>query len=209
MVITAYPSSLHVRDVVCRKAAHRARLDGRAGVCAGVVTQVRLCGANPAAAVDADLDLDDCRRRRAGRLENGLPVHVHLDRPAALLRKDGRQRFQIHAQLCAEPAADFQRLNDHIGLGQPQDAGGAVPYPEYALCARPHRHASVLIPARRAGVRLYVALVDRREFHLPLDHDLGLFEPLFDVAHHVPQVRAHVSVRHRLARGGRRGIRDE
>ena len=58
----------------------------------------------------------------------------------------------------------------------------------------------MFIPARRPRVRLYVALVDGCEFHLPLDHHLGLLESLFDVAHHVSQVGTNVCVRHRLAK---------
>ena len=99
----------------------------------------------------------------------------------ALREREG-QRLEIDDGLAAEAAADLGGGDADLGDVQAQQARAVGPHDEVALGAAPELGRAVLGDAGQGGVRLDVALMDRRGLELALDDDIGLLEAGLDVA---------------------------
>jgi hypothetical protein len=178
---------------------HRRALEG-----AGLVLQLGEAGHELAVLGGAHLHLHGGAGRRARGLEDFLARHDHLHGPLGLARERQRQRLEVHDRLAAEAAADLGGGHADLGDVEAQQARAVGAHDEVALRAAPQLGRAVLGHRGQRGVRLDVALVDRRRLELALDDDVGLGEAGLDVAQHdldaLGDVRRLVGLRARRRR---------
>ena len=163
-------------DVVAGQRRHAAGAHRRARIGARLVFQGELGGDEAAVAHRAQAYLDHRPRGGSAGLEGLGARHHHPHRPSALLRQRQRDRLEIDGGLATEAATDLGRRHPQVAQRNAQQAGTHRPHRELALGGHPDLVLAIGPGAGHAGVRLEVALVNRRGDITPLDHHIGLGE---------------------------------
>ena len=99
---------LHVLEVVVGEGAHARRLHRAALESTGLQDDLALGGRDATVLLGAHLHADGAARGGAGRFEDFLTAHDHLDGPVRLLRERQRKRLEVDHRFAAEPAADLR-----------------------------------------------------------------------------------------------------